>query len=236
MAFAWIPSTPREEAIFTLSSKLFLNETLAVSYRDILLSIAELLSLPADFTALDIAKFPDVVSLDKSEPDPDTVQEELISLLKLAVSDFNAMRAREGEALVQDLLEKISKIEHLINEIDLRASQTLTAYRERLNRRLHDILSDTSIAEELVLSEAALYADRIATDEETVRLRSHCSQFRMLLEIGSPIGRKLDFLIQEFNREANTIGSKCQNSEISYLVVELKAEIEKIREQIQNIE
>ena len=215
---------------------LHLNEQLAVSYRNMVLSVAELLNLPAEFSALDIARFPDVMTIDKEEPDQEVFQKELLCLLEQAVSDFNSMRCREGEALYRDLIEKTDRIEALVDEIDHRSAQTLSAYRERLNHRLLEILSDTSIAQELILAEAAIYADRIATDEETVRLRSHCSQFRKLLKEGSPIGRKLDFLIQEFNREANTIGSKCQNSDISYLVVELKAEIEKIREQIQNIE
>ena len=216
--------------------QLHLNEQLAASYRDVIFTLADQLNLPAEFGALDIARFPDVLSIEKPDLDPEKISEDLSILLEKAVSDFNDMRCREGEALAHDLLAKIEKIESLIDEIDQRAAQTLAAYRERLNHRLLDVLSDTSIAEELILSEAALFADRIATDEETVRLRSHCHQFRKLLNEGSPIGRKLDFLIQEFNREANTIGSKCQNSDISYLVVELKAEIEKIREQIQNIE
>ena len=215
---------------------IHLNEQLAVSYRNMILSVAELLGLPSEFSALDIARFPDVMSIDKEEPDHEVFQQELLSLLEQAVSDYNAMRCREGEALYRDLLEKTDRIEALVEEIDERSEQTLTAYRDRLNRKLEEILSDTSIAKEMILSEAAVYADRVATDEETVRLRSHCSQFRKLLKEGSPIGRKLGFLIQEFNREANTIGSKCQNSEISYLVVDLKSEIEKIREQIQNIE
>ena len=215
---------------------LHLNEQLAESYREMILSIAKLLDLPSEISALDIARFPDVMSVNKDEPDQEVFEKEMLSLLELAVSDYNAMRCREGEALYNDLLEKTERIEAMVDEIDQRAAQTLSAYRDRLNRKLQEVLSDTSIAAELVLSEAAIYADRIATDEETVRLRSHCSQFRKLLKEGSPIGRKLDFLIQEFNREANTIGSKCQNSEISYLVVDLKSEIEKIREQIQNIE
>ena len=215
---------------------IHLNEQLAVSYRDMSLSVSELLGLPSEFSALDIARFPDVMSISREEPDHDVFEQELLSLLDQAVSDYNAMRCREGEALYRDLLEKTDRIETLVTEIEHRSGQALATYRDRLNRRLQEVLSDTSIATEMILSEAALYADRIATDEETVRLHSHCSQFRKLLTEGSPIGRKLDFLIQEFNREANTIGSKCQNSEISYLVVDLKSEIEKIREQIQNIE
>ena len=216
--------------------QLHLNKQLANSYCEMITSIADMLNLPADFSALDIARLPDVMSVDKSEPDQETILEDFISLLSKAVADFDFMRCREGEALKSDLLNKIEKIEQLIRDIEQNSEQTLIAYRERLNNKLLEVLENTSIANELILAEAAIYADRIATDEETVRLHSHCNQFRKLMEEGSPIGRKLDFLIQEFNREANTIGSKCQNSDISYLVVELKAEIEKIREQIQNIE
>ena len=213
-----------------------LNENMAKAYRDMISALGDLLNLSADVTALDIARFPDVMTTEKEEVDQEAFQRELLVLLETAIADFNRMRTREGEALQNDLLGKADRIEELVAEIETRSEETLKAYRERLYRRLQEVLSDTSVANELVLAEAALYTDRIATDEEVVRLRSHCSQFRKLLREGSPIGRKLDFLIQEFNREANTIGSKCQNSEIAYLVVDLKSEIEKIREQIQNIE
>ena len=146
------------------------------------------------------------------------------------------MRTREGEKLAEDLLQKADHIEELVQAVERQAPKTVSAYRERLEAKLREVLADTSASEERVIAEAAIFADRVATDEETVRLHSHLSQFRKLMEEGSPIGRKLDFLIQEFNREANTIGSKCQDSEIAYLVVELKSEIEKIREQVQNIE
>ena len=161
---------------------------------------------------------------------------QLIPLVEEAVDDFNAMRTREGGKLAEDLLQKADRIEELVREVEQQAPKTVYAYRERLESRLREVLADTSVAEDRIVAEAAIFADRVATDEETVRLHSHLSQFRKLMQDGSPIGRKLDFLIQEFNREANTIGSKCQDSEIAYLVVELKSEIEKIREQVQNIE
>ena len=148
----------------------------------------------------------------------------------------NWIRTREGEKLEEDLLQKADRIEEMVQAVERQAPITVSAYRERLEAKLQEVLADTSVAEERVIAEAAIFADRVATDEETVRLHSHLSQFRKLMAEGSPIGRKLDFLIQEFNREANTIGSKCQDSEIAYLVVELKSEIEKIREQVQNIE
>ena len=157
-------------------------------------------------------------------------------LLDTALLDFNAMRCREGEKLAKDLLQKADRIEDMVLAVERQAPNTVSAYRERLEAKLREVLNDTAVAEERVIAEAAIFADRVATDEETVRLHSHLSQFRKMMAEGSPIGRKLDFLIQEFNREANTIGSKCQDSEIAYLVVDLKSEIEKIREQVQNIE
>ena len=194
------------------------------------------LELPTSVTALDIARFSDVLSLEKEELDQAAFLEQLMPLLDTALLDFNAMRCREGEKLAKDLLQKADRIEDMVLAVESQAPKTVSAYRERLEAKLREVLNDTAVAEERVIAEAAIFADRVATDEETVRLHSHLSQFRKMMAEGSPIGRKLDFLIQEFNREANTIGSKCQDSEIAYLVVDLKSEIEKIREQVQNIE
>ena len=146
------------------------------------------------------------------------------------------MREREGERLRRDMLGKLETIEGLVSVVEERSPQTVKEYRERLEARLRDILADRSLDEQRVITEAAIFADRTAVDEETVRLRSHIAQFRTMLEEGSPIGRKMDFLVQEFNRESNTIGSKCQDLDITRTVVDMKAEIEKIREQIQNLE
>ena len=216
--------------------RIRVNTRLAEAYRNAITEIGQNLALPAFVSALDIARFSDVLSLEKEELDQDAFLEQLLPLLDAALSDFNAMRTREGEKLAEDLLQKADKIEEMVRAVECKAPNTVLAYRERLEAKLREILNDSSVAEERVIAEAAIFADRVATDEETVRLHSHLSQFRKLMAEGSPIGRKLDFLIQEFNREANTIGSKCQDSEIAYLVVELKSEIEKIREQVQNIE
>lgn len=217
-------------------TRIRVNTRLAEAYRNAITEIGQNLALPASVSALDIARFSDVLSLEKEELDQDAFLEQLLPLLDAALSDFNAMRTREGEKLAEDLLQKADKIEEMVRAVECKAPNTVLAYRERLEAKLREILNDSSVAEERVIAEAAIFADRVATDEETVRLHSHLSQFRKLMAEGSPIGRKLDFLIQEFNREANTIGSKCQDSEIAYLVVELKSEIEKIREQVQNIE
>lgn len=217
-------------------TRIRVNTRLAEAYRNAITEIGQNLALPAFVSALDIARFSDVLSLEKEELDQDAFLEQLLPLLDAALSDFNAMRTREGEKLAEDLLQKADKIEEMVRAVECKAPNTVLAYRERLEAKLREILNDSSVTEERVIAEAAIFADRVATDEETVRLHSHLSQFRKLMAEGSPIGRKLDFLIQEFNREANTIGSKCQDSEIAYLVVELKSEIEKIREQVQNIE
>ena len=224
------------DAVESDQTKIRVNTHLAEAYRNAITAIGTELGLMSSPNALDIARFPDVLSLEKEELDQDAFMTQLIPLVEEAVDDFNAMRTREGGKLAEDLLQKADRIEELVREVEQQAPKTVYAYRERLESRLREVLADTSVAEDRIVAEAAIFADRVATDEETVRLHSHLSQFRKLMQDGSPIGRKLDFLIQEFNREANTIGSKCQDSEIAYLVVELKSEIEKIREQVQNIE
>ena len=217
-------------------TRIRVNEKLAAAYLNAISTLGEELNLPASVGALDIARFPEVLSLEKEELDQERFLEELYPLLETAVTDFNAMRTREGEKLAEDLLKKADRIEELVKSVEEQAPRTVSAYRERLESKLREVLSDTSASDDRIIAEAAIFADHIATDEETVRLHSHLSQFRKLMAEGSPIGRKLDFLIQEFNREENTVGSKCQDSEIAYLVVDLKSEIEKIREQVQNIE
>lgn len=217
-------------------TRIRVNSRLAEAYRNAITEIGQNLELPTSVSALDIARFSDVLSLEKEELDQAAFLEQLMPLLDTALLDFNAMRSREGEKLAKDLLQKADRIEDMVLAVERQAPNTVSAYRERLEAKLREVLNDTAVAEERVIVEAAIFADRVATDEETVRLHSHLSQFRKMMAEGSPIGRKLDFLIQEFNREANTIGSKCQDSEIAYLVVDLKSEIEKIREQVQNIE
>ena len=217
-------------------TRIRVNSRLAEAYRNAITEIGQNLELPTSVSALDIARFSDVLSLEKEELDQAAFLEQLMPLLDTALLDFNAMRCREGEKLAKDLLQKADRIEDMVLAVESQAPKTVSAYRERLEAKLREVLNDTAVAEERVIAEAAIFADRVATDEETVRLHSHLSQFRKMMAEGSPIGRKLDFLIQEFNREANTIGSTCQDSEIAYLVVDLKSEIEKIREQVQNIE
>ncbi len=212
------------------------NEELARGYRDAVARIAETLGLESGINAFSLARFPDVLTVERRELDKDKAAAALSEITAKAVEEFNAMREREGERLRRDMLGKLETIEGLVSVVEERSPQTVKEYRERLEARLRDILADRSLDEQRVITEAAIFADRTAVDEETVRLRSHIAQFRTMLEEGSPIGRKMDFLVQEFNRESNTIGSKCSDASLAKVVVDLKSEIEKIREQLQNVE
>ena len=212
------------------------NEELACGYRDAVARIAETLGLESGLNAFSLARFPDVLTVERRELDKDKAAAALSEITAKAVEEFNAMREREGERLRRDMLGKLETIEGLVSVVEERSPQTVKEYRERLEARLRDILADRSLDEQRVITEAAIFADRTAVDEETVRLRSHIAQFRTMLEEGSPIGRKMDFLVQEFNRESNTIGSKRSDASLAKVVVDLKSEIEKIREQLQNVE
>lgn len=212
------------------------NEPLLKGYLDAIRLISEKYGVENDLTAVSVGRFPDILSVVKKDLDADELTSALVAIAEEALCDFDAMRQREGEKLRTDILSKLNTIESLVSVVEKESPRTVEAYQNRLREKLNEVLSSTGIDENRILAEAAIFADRVAVDEETVRLRSHMSQLRSMLSAGSPIGKKIDFLIQEFNREANTIGSKCQNSDIAHVVVDLKSEIEKIREQIQNIE
>jgi uncharacterized protein (TIGR00255 family) len=214
------------------------NEPLAQSYLDALQKLYEMGPelLQRDCPVTDLARFPDVLTVEKQGEDLDTLKEQLLSVLDLALTDFNSMREKEGQKLADDILARASTIEQMVGQVEARSPQTVSEYRARLEAKMNEVLQNTQVDEARLLTEAAIFADKVAVDEETVRLRSHISQLRELLAKGGAVGRKLDFLIQEFNREANTIGSKCSDIEITRTVVDIKAEIEKIREQVQNLE
>ena len=214
------------------------NEALAASYLDALRRISELggEGVRREVSAAEVARFPDVLVVEKQQEDLETVKEQMLSVLSAALADFNAMREREGERLAQDILGHADLIEGLVRYVEERSPQTVGEYRARLEARMAEVLGAAQVDEARLLTEAAIFADKVAVDEETVRLHSHLSQLRELLVAGGAVGRKLDFLVQEFNREANTIGSKCSDIDITRRVVDLKSEIEKIREQIQNLE
>ena len=212
------------------------NEGLLKGYLDAIGHIAEEYGLPNDLTAQSLSRFPDVLTVEKRELDAEAISAGMGEIVERALQDFDAMRLREGEKLRDDVLTRLETIRSLVETVEAKAPETVADYRRRLEQKMAEVLGSTGIDENRILAEAAIFADHIAVDEETVRLRSHMSQLRSMINGNSPTGRKIDFLIQEFNREANTIGSKCQNSQIAHVVVDLKSEIEKIREQIQNIE
>lgn len=212
------------------------NEPLLNGYMDALKLIADKYGLANDASVMSVSRMPDVLSVEKKELDSEAVAAGIREIAEKALCDFDRMRIVEGEKLREDVLLKLKNIEGYVTTIEESSPVTVREYRERLLNKLNEVLGSTGIDESRILTEAAVFADKVAVDEETVRLRSHIAQLKQMLETGSPIGRKIDFLMQEFNREANTTGSKCQSSEIAHVVVDLKSEIEKIREQIQNIE
>ena len=212
------------------------NEPLARGYYEALTRLKDMFSLEDGLNAVTLAKFPDVLTVTKAEEDLESVAADICAVLDEALAAYNAMRTVEGSKLREDIAGRADTIEAVVGRVEERSPQTVAAYREKLLARMQEVLQSTAIDESRILTEAAIFADKIAVDEETVRLRSHLSQLRTMLESDQPIGRKLDFLIQEVNRECNTIGSKCNDLTIAQDVVNMKAEVEKIREQVQNIE
>jgi len=213
-----------------------LNEPLADAYVSALQTLATRFSLPSDLSAVQIAKLPDVLTVDRPETDDDAFTKDLHKILEQALANFNDMRLLEGAKLHKDITARLDHIAALVNQVERLSPETVKAYRAKLEQRMAEVLEGKHIEESRILQEAALFADRVAVDEEITRLRSHVSQLRDILNAGGAVGRKIDFLLQEFGREANTIGSKCQDLTLGKIVIDLKAEIEKIREQAQNIE
>ncbi len=212
------------------------NEPLAAGYVQAINEIADKFGISPDISALSIARFSDVLSISKAPVDEDELWVKVSGVVSEALADFVSMRETEGEKLREDILSRADTILGNVAYIEERSPETVKQYSEKLLERMRTVLGDTQIDESRILTEAAVYADKVAVAEETVRLRSHIDQLRELLASGEPIGRKLDFLVQEINREANTIGSKAQDVDIARRVIDIKAEVEKIREQIQNIE
>lgn len=212
------------------------NKPVADGYYAALKDLRDTYGLRDDISVSLLSRFQDVFLVEKTQEDLEALSADICTVLDLALDDFDAMRTREGEKLCQDVRSRAATIEGLVSKVETRSPGIVADYRAKLVARMNEVLQNIQIDESRILTEAAIYADKVAVDEETVRLRSHLSQLRHMLEQGGAIGRKLDFLIQEFNREANTIGSKSVNSKIAYLVVDIKALIEKIREQVQNVE
>ena len=189
-----------------------------------------------DISVSTVSRLPDVFTVEKKEVDEDQLQSDLLQAVSKALEGYDAMRTREGAALDADLRSRGETILSLVSQVEQGNGQTVADYRARLENKLREVLENTAIDESRILTEAAIFADKVAVDEETVRLRSHLQQMNSMLDGGGAIGRKLDFLLQEMNREANTIGSKCTDVKLARIVVDIKAELEKIREQTQNIE
>lgn len=212
------------------------DKLMAAGYIDALREISGSLELEDDLKLSNLMKLPDIFNVQKIASDEDYIWDLVRETISGAIEKFVFMRENEGKNLKSDLLAKISEVEKNLLYVEEQAPKTAEAYRNRLYQKLKDVLENSDIDEQRIIMEAAIYSEKIAVDEETVRLHSHLDQFRELMEADEPVGRKLDFLVQEINREINTIGSKAQNLDITKCVVDMKAEIEKIREQIQNIE
>ena len=189
-----------------------------------------------DISVSAVSRLPEVFVIEKPQVDEEQLQKDLLAVVAQALSNYDAMRRTEGEALDKDLRSRGATILELVAQVEQGNAQTVVDYRARLEAKLREVLENTNIDESRILTEAAIFADKVAVDEETVRLRSHLKQMNEMLTTGGAVGRKLDFLLQEMNREANTIGSKCTDVKLARIVVDIKAELEKIREQTQNIE
>lgn len=212
------------------------NKELAGNYVEILRDLCETFSLKDDISVSTIASFTDIFRAEPKRDDEEEIWASVSEVLEDAVSSFIAMRAREGERIERDLRERVTYMKSLANEIDKLSPMAVEAYKAKLYQKIKEVIDEREPDDARILTEVAIFADKVAVNEETVRLASHYDEFFTILDSNEPAGRKLDFLIQEINREVNTIGSKASDLEIAKLVVTLKGEIEKLREQIQNIE
>lgn len=226
------------DVIDSPTAEIALDEGYAAAYLKALYALRDGFSLPDDVTVTSVAQNRDLFIVKKPEEDADKDWADVCVVLSQAVERFLSDRTREGANIEADLRAKVDAIRRHVDRIESLSLLDVQSYREKLERRLREMLSDNRLVfdEQRILTECAVFADRVAIDEELVRLRSHFQGFEDILSSSEPVGRRLDFLVQEINRETNTIGSKCQNAEIAKIVVDVKCEIEKIREQIQNVE
>ena len=213
-----------------------LNTAMVEGYLAAMKQMAENYEIRNDISVGLLSRMSEVFSVEKPQVDEDQLLADLMGVVDQALRNFDAMRAAEGKALENDLRSRGNTILELVSQVEAGNAQTVVDYRTRLENKLKEVLANTAIDESRILTEAAIFADKVAVDEETVRLRSHLEQMNNMLTTGGAIGRKLDFLLQEMNRETNTIGSKCSDVRLARIVVDIKAELEKIREQTQNIE
>ena len=217
-------------------TKITLNTSVLEGYLTAMRQMVNEFGVRDDISVSTVSRLPEVFSVEKPEVDEDQLKSDLMSVVDKALAGYDAMRAVEGQALDADLRRRGNTILELVSQVEAGNAQTVVDYRTRLENKLKEVLANTAIDESRILTEAAIFADKVAVDEETVRLRSHLQQMNSMLTAGGAVGRKLDFLLQEMNREANTIGSKCTDVKLARIVVDIKAELEKIREQTQNIE
>ena len=217
-------------------AKVTLNTAMVEGYLAAMKEMAEKYDIKDDISVSLLSRMNDVFTVEREEVDEEQLLADLMSVVKKAIGAYDAMRCTEGQALERDLRSRGETIRELVSQVEAGNGQTVIDYRTRLENKLKEVLANTAIDESRILTEAAIFADKVAVDEETVRLRSHLQQMDQMLTSGGAIGRKLDFLLQEMNRESNTIGSKCTDVKLARIVVDIKAELEKIREQTQNIE
>ncbi len=216
--------------------KISLNRPVLEGYLSAMRTVAADHAVRDDISVTSLTRLPDVFLVEKPDIDEEARAEEILGTVEAALQQYDAMRITEGAALEQDLLNRRQTILALVEKVEARSPITVSEYRARLEAKMQEVLANTTIDDSRILMEAAVFADKVAVDEETVRLRSHLNQLQSMLSTGGAIGRKLDFLLQEMNREANTLGSKGNDLEQARTVVDIKAELEKIREQTQNIE
>ena len=217
-------------------AKVSLNTAVLEEYLAAMRCMVEQFGVKDDISVSTVSRLPEVFTVEKPQVDEDLLKADLLSVVNQALESYNAMRTVEGAALDADLRSRGNTILELVAQVEAGNGKTVADYRTRLENKLREVLANTAIDESRILTEAAIFADKVAVDEETVRLRSHLKQMNTMLSGGGAVGRKLDFLLQEMNREANTIGSKCSDVALARIVVDIKAELEKIREQTQNIE
>ena len=217
-------------------TRISLNGAVLEGYLNAMRQMVSDYGIRDDISVSTVSRLPEVFTVEKPEVDEEQLKNDLMGVVQKALEGYNAMRITEGKALDADLRSRGNTIAELVSQVEAGNSQTVIDYRTRLENKLKEVLANTAIDESRILTEAAIFADKVAVDEETVRLRSHLQQMNTMLTGGGAVGRKLDFLLQEMNREANTIGSKCTDVRLARIVVDIKAELEKIREQTQNIE
>lgn len=224
------------ETLEDVAAEVHINHSLAAGYVEALRELKDRYDLIDDISVSTVSRYTDIFSVHKAAEDEEAAWNAVRQVLDVALEHFIAMREAEGERLKADMEQRAHTILSLVDEIEARSPETVKEYQEKLQQRLSEMISEAKVEEQRLVTEAAIFADKVAVAEETVRLRSHFKQMASMLASGQAIGRKLDFLVQEMNREANTIGSKALDASIAHMVVDIKAEIEKIREQVQNVE